>query len=216
MAHPGHRVGAADWNARADLYAGQAARMEDALRPVTSALLEAVGAAPGIRLLDLACGPGQCTEAARRRGAQVLGLDSSAGMVAAARRQFPESRFEVGDMLAPPAGPWDAIVCRLGAHHVGDQWLGAARAVLAPGGRLGLAELVPAEGHAGKHGMRPASAWQRLLQAAGFEDVQAKMVAMDAPQSIQDGLPGPFQDGRVCVLSATNPRRPASQPATPT
>jgi len=47
-------------------------------------LLDAVGAAPGVRLLDVACGPGYVAAAAQARGARAVGIDFSAVMVAEA------------------------------------------------------------------------------------------------------------------------------------
>jgi len=60
------------------------------LRRAASALIERVGARPGLSLLDLACGSGASTRAlvdAAPPGASVLGLDASAGMLEQARRK---------------------------------------------------------------------------------------------------------------------------------
>ena len=53
-------------------------------------LLDAVGAAPGVQLLDVACGPGYVAAAASRRGCSVLGIDLSQAMVELASQQTPE------------------------------------------------------------------------------------------------------------------------------
>jgi len=58
------------------------------------ALLEAAGAGPGTRLLDVACGPGFIAGAAAQRGAAVVGLDFSAAMIAQARGVCLCSRFK--------------------------------------------------------------------------------------------------------------------------
>jgi trans-aconitate 2-methyltransferase len=63
-------------------------------------LLARVGAEHPTDVVDLGCGPGNLTRllAARWPGARVRGLDSSAEMVAAARRDVPEVSFEVADL----------------------------------------------------------------------------------------------------------------------
>jgi SAM-dependent methyltransferase len=103
-------------------------------------LLDAVKAGEGTRLLDLACGPGQVTAAALRRGAEAVGLDFSAAMVAEARRRYPEIRFQEGDAENMPfdAGSFEAVVCSFGMHHFphADRAIAEARRVLAPGGRF--------------------------------------------------------------------------------
>ncbi|MBI5231669.1 MAG: methyltransferase domain-containing protein, partial [Coriobacteriales bacterium] len=50
-------------------------------------------------VIDLGCGPGNSTQVLRSRwpGAHVLGLDSSAEMIAAAREAFPEQEWVLGD-----------------------------------------------------------------------------------------------------------------------
>ena len=59
---------------------------------------------PG-RVMDLGCGPGNSTAVLARRwpGAELTGLDSSAAMMAAARKDFPEGNWVEGDI-----GSWTA------------------------------------------------------------------------------------------------------------
>lgn len=72
-------------------------------------LLARVGAAAPATVADLGCGPGNLTSllADRWPGASVVGVDSSAEMVAAA--QDERIRFEVGD-LRSWTGPVDVLV----------------------------------------------------------------------------------------------------------
>jgi SAM-dependent methyltransferase len=69
------------WNA--SLYAANAAFVPALGQPV----LELLQPRPGERILDLGCGDGVLTEKLAATGAQVLGVDSSADMVAAARQR---------------------------------------------------------------------------------------------------------------------------------
>ncbi|HEX4956484.1 MAG TPA: methyltransferase domain-containing protein [Thermoanaerobaculia bacterium] len=55
------------------------------------------GAAPGRRLLDLCTGTGEIARRASRRGAQVVGVDFTAGMVRQAARKAPRARFVLAD-----------------------------------------------------------------------------------------------------------------------
>jgi 2-polyprenyl-3-methyl-5-hydroxy-6-metoxy-1,4-benzoquinol methylase len=50
--------------------------------PVDLALLDLVGDVSGLRLLDLACGHGRFARELARRGAEVVGLDISAALLA--------------------------------------------------------------------------------------------------------------------------------------
>ncbi|AOB29652.1 trans-aconitate methyltransferase [Bordetella sp. H567] len=70
-------------------------------RPVRD-LLSAVPTAEARQVIDLGCGPGNSTEVLAQRfpSARVSGLDSSADMIAAARKRMPEVHFEVADIHA--------------------------------------------------------------------------------------------------------------------
>lgn len=74
-------------------------------RPQVMALCEPVA---GLRVLDLGCGEGYCSRALGRRGAQVLGLDLSAGMVDLARQAEAAEplgiRYDVADAAAVDLG----------------------------------------------------------------------------------------------------------------
>src|SRR5207244_2109622 len=89
----------AGWEGAASAYAEHwGALTRQAVEP----LLDATGAGPGVRLLDVATGPGYVASAAADRGAQVTGLDFSAVMVAEARRRYPEVEFREGEADALP------------------------------------------------------------------------------------------------------------------
>lgn len=95
----------------------------DFFTPVTllasEPLLDAVGLAPGMRLLDVASGPGSVAAAALRRGARPVGVDLSPRMVALARRLNPAIEFHEADVehLPFPGQSFDALVCSFGLGH---------------------------------------------------------------------------------------------------
>jgi trans-aconitate 2-methyltransferase len=63
-------------------------------------LIDWLDAKPGERILDLGCGTGQLTARIAESGALVTGLDSSADMVAQARRNYPDLHFVHADAAA--------------------------------------------------------------------------------------------------------------------
>src|SRR6185369_13777942 len=62
-----------------------------------SPLLDAAGAKRGIRVLDVACGPGYAAAAAASRGCVVTGVDFSSEMVSIAQQENPGVEFREGD-----------------------------------------------------------------------------------------------------------------------
>jgi SAM-dependent methyltransferase len=105
-------------------------------------LLDAVDVRTGVRLLDVATGPGYVAGAAARRGASALGLDFSAAMVAEARGRFPAAQFQEGDAEELPfaGGSFDAVAMNFGLLHLGRPQNAIAHAcrVLRPGGKAGF------------------------------------------------------------------------------
>jgi ubiquinone/menaquinone biosynthesis C-methylase UbiE len=114
--------------------------------------LEQVGARPGMRILDLACGPGTLSRrlaAMVSPGGEVVGVDLAPGMIALARSlNIPATRFELMDIeqLSFADASFDAAVCGHGFQFVPDlpRTLTEARRVLRPDGRL--AASVPVTG----------------------------------------------------------------------
>ncbi|MEK6701991.1 MAG: methyltransferase domain-containing protein [Planctomycetota bacterium] len=110
-------------------------------------MLDAVGAGPDMRLLDVACGPGYATAAAAARGGSVLGVDFAAEMVALARRKWPGVEFKEGDAehLDVPDGAFDAVLMNFGVLHLAhpDRAITEDFRVLRPGGRLAFTVWVP-------------------------------------------------------------------------
>jgi len=123
-----------------------AGRYPDAFGPLTSQtiprLLAAANVAPGMRVLDVASGPGYVAGAAEALGAKPVGVDFSSEMVRQAARRYPGIQFHEGDAesLAFHDASFDAVLINFGVLHLArpDAALAEARRVLVAGGRCGL------------------------------------------------------------------------------
>jgi len=106
-------------------------------------LLDAAGVIAGAALLDVACGPGDLSAKAAERGARVIGVDFSPGMLALAREHHPGIEFRVADAeaLPFPDQSFDAVTMGFLVGHLShpDRALAEARRVLRPHRRLALA-----------------------------------------------------------------------------
>lgn len=110
-------------------------------------LLDAVRAGVGVRLLDVATGPGHLAAEASRRGAEVIGVDVSPAMVEIARSLYPQAGFQEGDAedLPFPDASFDAAVMNYGLLHLSRPELAVEEAfrVLKPGGRFAFTVWAP-------------------------------------------------------------------------
>jgi ubiquinone/menaquinone biosynthesis C-methylase UbiE len=109
---------------------------------VVHALLDAVGAGPGMRVLDLCCGQGNVTAALLERGCAVTGLDFSPVMLEMARKRAPGAELIEGDAQDLPFDDdsFDAVISNFGICHVPDQPLALreAKRVLKSGGAFAM------------------------------------------------------------------------------
>ncbi|MGA2903368.1 MAG: methyltransferase domain-containing protein [Candidatus Korobacteraceae bacterium] len=102
-------------------------------------LLVLLNAKPGERILDVGCGTGQLTAEITQFGAEVVGIDSSAEMIASARKNFPQVTFEVADVTALTyADEFDVVISNAALHWVRDQpaAIASIARALKRGGRL--------------------------------------------------------------------------------
>jgi SAM-dependent methyltransferase len=127
----------AGWEINVSEYEDAFARLT---RQAIGPLLDAVDLRHGIRLLDIATGPGYVAAAAAARGARVVGIDFSAPMVARARELNPAIEFQEGDAegLSFPDASFDALVMNFGILHLArpERAMNQAARVLKLGGRF--------------------------------------------------------------------------------
>ncbi|MFD7440862.1 class I SAM-dependent DNA methyltransferase [Streptomyces sp. NPDC059909] len=69
-------------------------------RAMLAAFAEVVRADGAGPVADLGCGPGRVTAHLASLGLDAFGIDLSPGMIAVARRRYPDLRFDVGSMTA--------------------------------------------------------------------------------------------------------------------
>jgi len=123
-------------------------------QPIAEGLVEAVGAAPGDRALDLGCGNGASSRALAAAvvpHGSVVGLDLSPAMVDRARRSLEGSGLDatllVGDASDPdlPGESFDVAISSLVLFFLPEPAAALSTWVrlLAPGGRIGLSTFGP-------------------------------------------------------------------------
>lgn len=84
-----------------------------------SDLIDLLDPKPSERILDLGCGTGHLTAQIAERGAVVTGLDSSASMIAQARRNYPKIRFVLADARNLPSDElFDAVFSNATLHWI--------------------------------------------------------------------------------------------------
>jgi SAM-dependent methyltransferase len=204
-------------------------------KKTADALLDAVGAREGTRLLDVACGPGFVSGSAALRGAEVVGLDFSPAMIGQARRAHPSIQFREGDAEALPFedATFDAVIMNFGLLHLArpDSAITEARRVLRPGGRYAFTIWAAPE-HALGFGMvlkavetfgrtdvglpegppffrfSDAAECRRVMEQAGFEGIAVRMLPLTWTLASPDAVFDAVTRGGVrtaAVLRAQTP-----------
>jgi len=121
------------------------------IEPASEAVVDAVGAGPGIRLLDVATGTGNAALIAAARGAAVSGLDLTPKLLEVAAARAVEAGVEIdlveGDAenLPYPDDSFDRVVSVFGVMFAPHQERGASELVRVcrPGGRVGVCAWTP-------------------------------------------------------------------------
>lgn len=127
---------------------------EARLRPALDLLAQVGPTRPPRLVVDLGCGPGNLTAllAERWPDAEVIGVDSSAAMLADARRDHPGPTWVEGDLATyEPPRPADVVFTNAALHWLPDHehLLPTLLSRVAPGGVLAVQ--VPAEWDAPSH-----------------------------------------------------------------
>jgi SAM-dependent methyltransferase len=163
---------------------------------------------PGERILDLGCGDGVLSAEIAAAGAEVIGVDASAEMVAAARARGLDARVMAGQAL-DFAETFDAVFSNAALHWMKepDRVIAGVAQALRPGGRFVAemggegniaavrAALVQALAEAGIEAAAldpwyfpSAETYRRKLEAAGF--MVETMVLFPRPTALPTGLDG--------------------------
>jgi SAM-dependent methyltransferase len=125
------------WQRVADKYDSNWA---SSTRQFISPLLDAAKVESGMSLLDSGCGPGYVAAAATDCGADAIGLDFSAEMIAIAHKMFPHIQFREGDAqnLPFPDQIFERVVANFALLHLADPECAMTEAcrVLKLGGRF--------------------------------------------------------------------------------
>jgi SAM-dependent methyltransferase len=217
------------------------AHYEDAFGTLTpqaaGPLLDAAGVSRGRRVLDVATGPGPIAAAAAERGADVIGLDFSAAMIAESRRRHPAIAFREGDAETLPfdASSFDAVVMNFGLLHLAqpDTAIAEAHRVLRSGGRYALTVWAPPEEAIG-FGLVLAAVrdfgnpdvplpegppffrfsdhaeFRRTLEHAGFSDVHVQTLALTWHLSSPDAVFDAISRGGVRTAAVLRAQAPAA------
>ena len=166
-------------------------------RRINRKTLDLLGIEPGVRVLELGCGPGEALNDAIQRGAFAVGLDVSATMVAIARRRNHDAlelrRAEVRLVRDGTLDLRDTAFDGVYSVHCLYFWQSPERTLrdiahaLRPGGRLVLAYMpdtdqVPARFRDATYRLYTPAQMEELLVAAGFVSA--------ATRSFSD-IPGP-------------------------
>lgn len=130
---------AAGWEERAPTYHRS---LLPITRQVIEPLLDTAAVGPGMRVLDVASGPGYVVAAAAARSAAAVGVDVAPAMVALARTLHPQVEFVTGDAehLQFADDTFDVVVANFAVLHLGRPEQAAAEfaRVLSPGGKVAL------------------------------------------------------------------------------
>ena len=132
---------------------GDFTRIAETMRESGEALVAKLGITKGLKVLDLGCGDGTTAIPAASRGAEVLGIDIAANLVAAGNRRARElglanCRFQEGD-AADLSGvqdrSFDLVVSIFGAMFASKPFDAAKEMVRVtrPGGRIVMGNWIP-------------------------------------------------------------------------
>lgn len=195
-----------------------------------AAALDLLAPRAGEMILDLGCGDGALTAQIADRGAAVVGVDTDADMLAAARARGLAVEAADGQRL-PFEAQFDAVFSNAALHWMPDQQAvadGVFRA-LKPGGRYvgecggfgniaairtAIRAVLSASGHDAEAGTgqvyQTADAFVARHRAAGFVDIEARIIPRQTP--LPTGIRGwltTFRGGFLDAAGVPEGRRAA-------
>ncbi|MBJ7457220.1 MAG: class I SAM-dependent methyltransferase [Thermoleophilia bacterium] len=130
---------------------GDYGRTAEVLEPASEIVVELAGVSEGDRVLDVACGTGNATIAAAVRGAGVVGVDLSEGLLGIARGRadaagLPDVVLRAGDAVDLPVeqGSFDVALSVFGVIFATDADAAVANmlAAVRPGGVIAIASWI--------------------------------------------------------------------------
>ncbi|MFT3725566.1 MAG: methyltransferase domain-containing protein [Hyphomonadaceae bacterium] len=134
---------------------GDFTRLADCMRESGDALVASLGITRGLRVLDLGCGDGTTALPEAQRGADVLGVDIAANLVAAGNRRaakygLANCRFQEGDacnLKELESKSFDLVVSIFGAMFAPKPFDVAKEVVRVtrPGGRIVMGNWIPGD-----------------------------------------------------------------------
>mgnify|MGYP000860383735 CR=1 FL=1 len=169
----------------------------------------------GERILDAGCGTGRNLQALLDAGALPTGMDFSAGMLAVARRKFPQLNLQQGDLQArfPFAdAAFDAALCALIGEHLGDLAAVCREVfrVVRTGGRFVFSVYHPWLAEAGKEANFYKDGWNYRLGA--YPHTAADYVAALSGAGFVNLLSHEFICDETIVAAAPNAQKYLGRP----
>ena len=161
--------------------------------------IDALQVSRGNSVLELGCGSGTLTEKLTRRGATVVAVDQSNGMLRRAAKRAPSATLVRADIVEfQSAEKFDRVLIAFVLHHMDAQarlfTLTLARTALKPGGLVGVLDWTGPDTAAlrwGLHGLITAVEPKSALDwiESGFEShlAQAGLVAIES-QTLARGV----------------------------
>lgn len=216
---------------------GYADGFERATHLVAEKLADAVGAEPGVEVLDLCTGHGVVAKELVTRGATVTGLDFSEPMISLAKAAVPSATFVQGDAMATGFSneSFDAVTIGFGVPHFPNASRGLIETarVLKTGGKIAFS-IWHGKGSDGSFGwlfdavgrladpiitlptgpdahlLVDFEVAKQMVEVAGFTDVKLIEVASELSLQNPEALFDLFDQGAVRTASLLS-RQPTSR-----
>ena len=136
---------------------GDFTRIADTMRESGEALVQRIGIAKGLKVLDLGCGDGTTAVPAAKLGADVLGVDIAQNLVEVGNRRaaehgLPNLKFQEGDVSNlehVPDKSFDLVISIFGAMFAPKPFevVKEMVRVTRPGGRIVMGNWIPNDPH---------------------------------------------------------------------